>query len=55
MTDTDQPQTDSMDLKKKVLILFVEAGVIKPGDTGQITIHVNCGGIRRIDKNAVVA
>ena len=47
--------SENINVKAEVQKLFQHLGIIRPGDTGQIIVHMNCGGITRIDKNVKVA
>ena len=42
------------DIKAEVLKVFDNLDIIRPGDTGQITIHMNCGGITKITKQTEI-
>ena len=43
-------QPDTMNVKKEVLVILAQARIIQPGYTGQIIVHVNCGGVTRIER-----
>jgi len=42
------------DVKAEVLQLFDRLDIIQPGDTGNITIHINCGGITKVTKQVEI-
>jgi|GEM_PF-2233573 len=42
------------DVKAEVLKAFDSLDIIRPGDTGQIIVHMNCGGITKITKQTEI-
>jgi len=42
------------DVKREILIVLAQLEIIAPGDTGQIVVHINNGGITKVVKNVEV-
>lgn len=43
-----------VDKKKVIIDLFRQLGIIKDNETGQIILHLNCGGVTKIVKTIEV-